>query len=89
MNVLFFTDQGKYLVKTKHSEYVFDLDAVTAKRIAGKDANRWHDEDVTYNLLAFDTIEVGESMHLVVEHEDLWVHSTPVVSIEPIWEDAA
>lgn len=89
MNSLTADATGKYLIKTKHSEYVLDLDAFTAKRIAGKDANRWHDEDVTYPLLMFAGAEVGEPLYLLVRHEDLSVRSTAVQSIEPIWDDAA
>ena len=83
---------GRWLVTTLHSEYVFDLDdpeGRTAKRIAGKNANRWHDEDVTYPLRSVPAVEVGERMTIPVDHPDEWVYSTPVKSIVPLWDDAA
>lgn len=80
---------GKWLVRTKHSEYVLDLDAMTATRIAGKKANRWHDEDVTYPLLEIPNVYVGEGMVLEVNHEDGRVYSTAVKSIVPIFDEAA
>ena len=83
---------GRWLVTTLHSEYVFDLDdpeGRTAKRIAGKNANRWHYEDVTYPIVGEFDVHVGESMVLCVDHPDVWVRSTPVISIVPVWDDAA
>ena len=82
---------GKWLVTTEHSDYEFDLDAGTVKRIAGPQANRWHDEDVTYRLAGTPKpyVYVGEGMHLAVDHSDLSVHSTVVKSIVPLWDDAA
>lgn len=81
---------GKWLVRTNHSEYLFDFGAMTVTRVAGKEANRWHDEDVTYPLIMVDgPIEVGESMQVFVDHEDLWIRSTKVQSITPVWVDDA
>jgi len=80
---------GKWLVRTQQSEYVLDLDAMTATRIAGKKANKWHDEDVTYPLLAIPEVYVGEGMVLEVDHEDVRVHSTRVKHIDPIYFDEA
>ena len=86
INSLAGVTEGTWLVQTKHSEYVFDLDDMTAKRIAGKDANKWHDEDVTYYLIGDVDVVLGESMHLHVNHEDYYVHSTPVKSISRVWD---
>ena len=80
---------GKWLVRTQQSEYVLDLDAMTATRIAGKKANRWHDEDVTYTLRSVPVVEVGMPMTVLVDHEDGVVYSTPVKSIVPIFYEAA
>ena len=80
---------GRWLVRTEHSEYVLDLDAMTATRIAGKKANRWHDEDVTYTLRSVPVVEVGMPMTVLVDHADVAVYSTAVKSIEPIYFDEA
>lgn len=83
---------GRWLVKTLHSEYVFDLDdpyGPTAKRVAGEQANKWYDDDVTYPLVGRFEVHVGEPMTLDVDHPDGWVYSTAVVSIDPVWEDAS
>ena len=80
---------GKWLVRTEHSEYVLDLDAMTATRIAGKKANRWHDKDVTYILRSVPVVEVGMPMTVLVDHADVAVYSTAVKSIEPIYFDQA
>ena len=80
---------GKWLVRTEHSEYVLDLDAMTATRIAGKKANRWHDEDVTYILRSVPVVEVGMPMTVLVYHGDGVVYSTRVKRIDPIHFDEA
>jgi len=80
---------GRWLVTTAHSEYVLDLDAMTATRIAGKEANRWHDDDVTYILRSVPVVEVGMPMTVLVDHEDGCIYSTPVKSIDPIYFDEA
>ena len=80
---------GRWLVRTEHSEYVLDLDAMTATRIAGKKANRWHDEDVTYILRLVPVVEVGMPMTVLVDHADVAVYSTRVKHIDPIYFDEA
>ena len=80
---------GRWLVRTEHSEYVLDLDAMTVTRIAGKKANRWHDEDVTYTLRSVPVVEVGMPMTVLVYHEDSAVYSTRVKHIDPIHFDEA
>ena len=80
---------GRWLVTTAHSEYYLDLDSMVATRVAGKQANRWHDEDVTYPLRSVPSVEVGGRMAIPVYHPDEWVYSTPVKSIVPLWNDAA
>ena len=80
---------GRWLVRTEHSKYVLDLDAMTATRIAGKKANRWHDEDVTYTLRSVPVVEVGMPMTGLVYHEDSAVYSTRVKHIDPIHFDEA
>ncbi len=80
---------GRWLVTTAHSEYYLDLDSMVATRVAGKQANKWHDEDVTYPLRSVPSVEVGERMAIPVDHPDEWVYSTPVKSIVPLWDDVA
>jgi hypothetical protein len=78
-------ETGKWLVRTKHSEYVFDFDANEVTRIAGKDAAKWHDEDVTYPLSQMSPeVEVDWSMTVYVDHPDKWIRSTVVKSIERV-----
>jgi len=80
---------GKWLVTTRQSEYEIDLDEMVAKRIAGKKANRWHDEDVVYPLKGVPHVYVGDGIVMPVDHVDECVYSTPVKSIVPMWDDAA
>lgn len=80
---------GKWLVRTEHSKYVLDLDAMTATHIAGKEVNRWHDDDVTYILLSVPVVEVGMPMTVLVDHERGAIYSTRVKRIDPIYFDEA
>jgi len=80
---------GRWLVRTEHSKYVLDLDAMTVTHIAGKEANRWHDDDVTYILLSVPVVEVGMPMTVLVDHEGGAVYSTRVKHIDPIYFDEA
>jgi len=78
---------GKWLVKTKHSSYQIDLDALTFIRDPGPDVPGHGLTEQMRDRITDIYCEVGESMH--VTSGDRWVRSTPVQSIEPLPEAEA
>lgn len=76
---------GKWTVKTKHSTYHIDLDALTFDRVNDRGNNPLpilDDDEGPRTIRRLHCVQ-GERM-LIVLDDDRWVDSTPVQSITQV-----
>ena len=90
-NTLDGSEGGRWIVTTASSQYWFDLEAMTVRRLPGPGAHRsMHDR--TRSILEIKRCAVGQSGYWLMKtegrdsqlFENYWQQTTPIVSIHPI-----
>lgn len=85
---------GKYLIKTRNSQHIWDLDNMLYCRMPGGDSNKFsYDNDFVKLTYIFRWPKVGDYSHILYDDLDnpdtleQWRMSSIIKSIEPINED--